>query len=137
MRHFTTLMQNDSKKICVSMLNLVLACTVGDALAHLLPIEKTTVAFVLESCLLFYCATKAQCVIFVPNVWLRYEMFFFLNTLYNVNYIIYYSSIILLSCRYQYYTFIIWNLTVETDIIYFICLSATANMTMHLKQQAT
>lgn len=67
-RHVTVPVLNDSKYIGACIYNVVTACIFGVPLAHVLPIDQMTLTFVLESCLLFFCTTICQCIIFVPKV---------------------------------------------------------------------
>ncbi|XP_060573691.1 gamma-aminobutyric acid type B receptor subunit 2-like [Ruditapes philippinarum] len=67
-RQVTIPVLNDSKFIGACIYNVVIACVFGVPLAHVLPIEQKTLSFVLESCLLFFCTTSTQCIIFIPKI---------------------------------------------------------------------
>ncbi|XP_060557326.1 gamma-aminobutyric acid type B receptor subunit 2-like [Ruditapes philippinarum] len=73
-RHVTIPMLNDSKNIGACIYNVVVACIFGVPLAHMLPIEQMTLAFTLESCLLFFCTTSTQCIIFLPKIKVRNQV---------------------------------------------------------------
>ncbi|XP_052762189.1 gamma-aminobutyric acid type B receptor subunit 2-like [Mya arenaria] len=67
-RHVTIPELNDSKYIGACIYNVVVVCVFGVPLAHVLPIEQTTLNFVLESFLLIFCTTICACIIFVPKI---------------------------------------------------------------------
>lgn len=67
-RKVTVTELNDSKYIGACIYNVVVICIFGVPLAHVLPIEQKTLTFVLESCLIFFCTTICQCILFIPKV---------------------------------------------------------------------
>lgn len=67
-RNVTVPELNDSKYIGACIYNVVVICVFGVPLAHVLPIEQNTLRFVLESCLIFFCTTICQCILFIPKV---------------------------------------------------------------------
>ncbi|XP_052799303.1 gamma-aminobutyric acid type B receptor subunit 2-like [Mya arenaria] len=65
---------NDSKYIGACIYNVVIVCIFGVPLGHVLPIEQTTLTFALESCLIVFCTTICQCIIFLPKIQTRNQV---------------------------------------------------------------
>ena len=59
---------NDSKYIGFCIYNVVIVCIFGVPLTHVLPIEQTTLNFVLLSALVMFCTTMCLCILFIPKV---------------------------------------------------------------------
>lgn len=59
---------NDSKYIGACIYNVFIVCIFGVPLAHVLPVEESTLSFVLQSCLILFCTIICLCIIFVPKV---------------------------------------------------------------------
>ncbi|XP_060581360.1 gamma-aminobutyric acid type B receptor subunit 2-like [Ruditapes philippinarum] len=59
---------NDSKFIGACIYNVVVICVFGVPLAHVLSVQQMTISFVLNSCLIIFCTTICQCIIFIPKI---------------------------------------------------------------------
>lgn len=60
---------NDSKYIGACIYNVAILCVFGVPIAHVLSVEQTTLAFVLNAWLIMFCTTISLCIIFVPKVY--------------------------------------------------------------------
>jgi len=59
---------NDSKYIGACIYNVVVVCIFGVPLMHVLPVDEATMMYILKSCLIIFCTSICQCIIFIPKV---------------------------------------------------------------------
>ena len=59
---------NDSKYIGFCIYNVIIMCAFGVPLTHALPIEETTMNFVLPTAMIMFCTTMCLCILFIPKV---------------------------------------------------------------------